>query len=129
LLFIDIDHFKKVNDDHGHLVGDECLRRISTLLKDQIRRETDTVARYGGEEFAVILPNNNREQALTMAEKIRQTAEEMDPVYGETRIFLTISLGVSSIVPEFNASEEAFIEQADNNLYKAKHNGRNQVVG
>ncbi len=130
LLFIDIDYFKKINDVHGHLVGDECLRRISSLLKKLIRRETDTVARYGGEEFAVILPNNNREQALIQAEKIRHEVEVMkaSPIRG-IQIALTVSLGVSSIVPEFGASEEAFIEQADNNLYKAKHNGRNQVVG
>ena len=129
LLFIDIDHFKKINDDHGHLVGDECLRRISSLFKELIKRETDIAARYGGEEFAVILPNNNKEQALIMAEKIRQTVENMDPLYEETNVSLTVSLGVSSIVPELGASEEAFIKQADNNLYRAKRNGRNQVRG
>jgi diguanylate cyclase (GGDEF)-like protein len=129
LLFIDIDHFKKINDDHGHLVGDECLRRISSLFKELIKRETDTVARYGGEEFAVILPNNNKEQALIVAEEIRQTVEDMALLYEETNISLTVSLGVSSIVPELGASEEAFIKRVDNNLYKAKHNGRNQVRG
>ncbi|WDP92362.1 MAG: GGDEF domain-containing protein [Desulfobacter sp.] len=129
LLFIDIDHFKTINDAHGHLVGDECLRRISSLLQKTIRRGTDTVARYGGEEFAVILPDNNREQALVMAEKIRQKVKKMDQPYGATQISLTVSIGVSSIVPEPGMSEEEFIERADNNLYKAKHNGRNQVWG
>jgi len=129
LLLIDIDHFKKINDVHGHLVGDECLRRLSALLQELIRRETDTVARYGGEEFVVILPDNNREQALIIAEKIRQDVEVMNLLSGKTQISLTVSLGVSSTVPEIGASEVAFIERADNNLYKAKHNGRNQVVG
>lgn len=129
LLFIDIDYFKKINDVHGHLAGDECLRRISSLLKELIRRDTDTVARYGGEEFAIILPNNNKEQAIIMAEKIRHKVEVMKLPYGETHIALTISIGVSSMVPELGMSEEAFIERADNNLYKAKHNGRNQTVG
>ncbi len=129
LLLIDIDHFKKINDDHGHLVGDECLRRISSLFKELVKRETDTVARYGGEEFAVILPNKDQEQAQVMAEKIRQSVEDMDPVYGETAISLTVSLGVSSMVPEIGASEEEFIKRVDKNLYKAKDNGRNQVRG
>jgi len=128
LLFVDIDYFKKINDVHGHLAGDECLRRLSNLLKELVRRDTDTVARYGGEEFAIILPDNNRERALIMAEKIRHEVEAMKVIYDETHIPLTVSLGVSSIVPELGTPEEAFIERADNNLYKAKHNGRNQVV-
>ncbi|MCG8689312.1 MAG: GGDEF domain-containing protein [Desulfobacterales bacterium] len=129
LLFIDIDHFKKINDRHGHLIGDECLRRISTLLKENVRRETDTVARYGGEEFAVILPSSTNEQALAVAEKIRQKVETMNPRYGQADIALTVSLGVASVIPELGMSEEDLIAMADNNLYKAKHSGRNLVCG
>jgi len=129
LLLIDIDRFKKINDDHGHLAGDECLRQISSLLKTRIKRETDIVARYGGEEFAVILPQNNTAQARQMAEKIRTEIEAMTMVFKGVHISLTVSLGFASMVPEVGATEETIIQIADTNLYKAKHNGRNQVWG
>jgi len=128
LLFIDIDHFKRVNDRYGHLVGDECLRRISALLHKEVKRENDTVARYGGEEFAIILPNIHREKAVYVAEKIRRHVEKMNPDYGDLEVFITVSIGVASARPQPGASGEAFIEQADNALYKAKNNGRNQVM-
>lgn len=129
LLFIDIDYFKKINDIYGHPMGDECLRRLSSLLKEIIARDTDTVARYGGEEFAIILPNTTREQALIMSEKIRNEVEGMRIAHDDIHIRLTISIGVASTLPELNMSEERFIDQADKNLYKAKQNGRNQVMG
>lgn len=128
LLFIDIDHFKKVNDEQGHLAGDDCLRQISDLMKTLIRRESDTIARYGGEEFAVILPDNNKEQATIIAEKIRSEIEAMSLPISKTSIALTVSIGISSMVPRLGMSEKEFIEIADKNLYKAKHKGRNQIV-
>lgn len=128
LLLIDIDHFKKVNDHHGHLVGDECLRSFSNILKEQIKRETDIVARYGGEEFVVILPGMDREQTQVMAEKIRKEVESFVFSLNETRIMLTASIGISSINPQHGDSEQMIIEMADIALYKAKKNGRNRVV-
>jgi len=127
LLFIDIDHFKQVNDRYGHLAGDDCLRRISTVLKEHARRETDIVARYGGEEFAVIIPDSAREHAVNLAEKIRKAVEKMDAHYDEIQILLTVSIGVSSIIPQPGDLETTLIKQADNALYEAKDNGRNRV--
>lgn len=129
LLFIDIDHFKQINDTHGHLFGDDCLRHISSLLKSHIQRETDTIARYGGEEFAVILPDNNRKGALRLAENLRKTIENSRPSQERPGMSLTVSIGISSLVPEPATTQAAMIDIADSNLYKAKQNGRNQVVG
>lgn len=129
LLLIDIDHFKKINDLHGHLVGDECLRHLSKLLRQQIKRDTDTVARYGGEEFAAILPDMNIESTLAMAERIRNTIDETVFRHGTMDLHLTVSIGVSCSIPAPTTKKETIIEQADTALYAAKKNGRNQVVG
>ncbi len=127
LLFIDIDHFKKINDQYGHLVGDECLRRLSAGLKENIKRETDTVARYGGEEFAVILPHTGIEEAVNMAETIRQNVMKIDPVYGDDKVSFTVSIGVSSNRPQPGDTGDMLVDSADNALYEAKNSGRNQV--
>ena len=127
LLFIDVDHFKNVNDQHGHLVGDECLRKISRLLQDQVKRETDTIARYGGEEFAIILADTTREQAFEIGQVIRKNVESLDIQYGHLAVSLTVSIGISSCVPQPGCKGEVLIELSDSALYRAKHNGRNQV--
>lgn len=127
LLLLDIDHFKRVNDRYGHLVGDACLRRMADCLREQVKRETDVVARYGGEEFVVILPDMEIDQAVSIAEKIRVAAEEMDPLpLGLNRSF-TISVGVASLIPRPDTSPEQLIEMADSALYRAKNGGRNRV--
>lgn len=127
LLLIDIDHFKAINDRHGHLVGDECLRRLSVVLQRSVQRETDVVARYGGEEFAVILSGNDLDQALVVAERIRTAVEDIDPYHGEIKIAFTVSVGVASCIPSPGFKEVQLIEKADSALYKAKNSGRNSV--
>lgn len=121
LLFIDIDHFKLVNDLHGHVIGDEVLRAIATVLKNGLRA-TDAACRYGGEEFVVILVETDRVEALTIAERIRVATEntKLDHL-GESA---TISIGVSSLSPEDLAVD--LIQRADDSMYIAKKNGRNQ---
>lgn len=121
LLFIDIDHFKQVNDRHGHVIGDEVLRTTATVLKQGLRA-TDAACRYGGEEFAVILVETDRLEALSIAERIRVTAENtrLEQLGTST----TISIGISSLSGEDLALD--LIQRADDSMYIAKKNGRNR---
>lgn len=126
LAIIDVDYFKKFNDVHGHLLGDQALRSVAQILKDSVR-ETDVVARYGGEEFAVILPETNSEHALEVAERIRKhVAQHTFWGRGQTPISVTVSIGIASkLAAEIKADE--LIELADRALYEAKHAGRNRI--
>ena len=122
LIMLDIDHFKRINDEFGHTVGDSVLVLVATVLQDSIRK-TDTVGRWGGEEFLIILPQTNQEQALAVAEKIRQAiASAHFAIAG----LVTASLGVTSLSEGDN--EQQFLTRADAALYRAKEAGRNRVV-
>lgn len=122
IAMLDIDHFKQVNDLHGHAVGDSVLVRIADLLRQSIRA-TDTVGRWGGEEFLLILPHTNPEQARLAAENICATIAAAEfPVVGHK----TVSLGVTSYDGEEN--EVHMLARADEALYEAKRTGRNRVV-
>jgi diguanylate cyclase (GGDEF)-like protein len=125
-ILLDLDHFKRVNDDIGHLAGDEVLRRTSEILSTCIR-ESDTLGRYGGEEFAVILPQTSLEGAATLAERLRQCVAAKPITFGDTSIPVSISVGVSELVDETSTYEE-LIQEADTALYQSKENGRNQVT-
>ncbi|MFC1543138.1 diguanylate cyclase [Candidatus Neomarinimicrobiota bacterium] len=125
LLMIDIDHFKKVNDTYGHIVGDSVLREIAQALKKHTRR-SDFVGRYGGEEFLIILPETRLERALVLAEKLRgQVADLAISTNGKVVKGVTVSIGVSEYDNDPNIDE--FINRSDKWLYAAKKNGRNQV--
>jgi diguanylate cyclase (GGDEF)-like protein len=126
LLMFDIDHFKRINDEHGHLTGDFVLREMSRRVRTRVRKE-EVYARYGGEEFALVLPETTLEQSMKVAEDIRKlvAAEPFD--FEGDHISVTISVGVAMIEQE--VSPEVFIKTADDNLYKAKRGGRNRVVG
>lgn len=121
LLFIDIDHFKQVNDRHGHVIGDEVLRAVATVLKQGLRA-TDAACRYGGEEFAVILVETDKIEALSIAERIRVAAENTKLEQMDESA--TISIGVSYLSPEDLAID--LIQRADDSMYIAKKNGRNR---
>jgi len=131
LLFMDLDHFKQVNDTHGHLVGDQVLITVSRIVKLSIRK-IDLVARYGGEEIAVILPETDAEDALVVAEKIRKAIEDNVFELEEGNSFnITSSFGVSSldmVAQDQQRNPEKIIKLADDALYLAKDNGRNQSV-
>lgn len=127
LIMFDIDKFKPINDTYGHLAGDHILKQLAATIKTRIRRE-DILARYGGEEFAIILPEIDRENAINFAEKIRALVDKASFRFEETRIPVTISIGLASISPETREAEE-FIKAADEKLYEAKNRGRNCVVG
>jgi len=126
LVILDIDHFKAVNDTHGHLQGDRIIKGISKILSQSIR-QVDLPARYGGEEFAVILPGVDVKGASVVAERLRKRiGESRFPCDGFT-IGVTISLGVAEYIPEADQSSSDVLHAADKALYKSKENGRNRV--
>lgn len=122
LILLDIDYFKNVNDNYGHETGDKVLQDVTEILKTQLRK-TDTLGRWGGEEFLCVLPNTNKEKALEVAEKLRSEIARNKIA----DIACTISLGVKMFDNNDNTVDEA-VKNADNALYKAKHNGRNGVA-
>jgi diguanylate cyclase (GGDEF)-like protein len=130
LILFDIDYFKLYNDCYGHQAGDESLVAIAQAVKRVLCRPADLVARYGGEEFAVILPNTDRDGAITVAEQIRATVIDLDIEQQNSDIsdIVTISLGVASLLPSFSQKPSILIRQADIALYSAKQQGRNQSV-
>ena len=129
LLLIDIDFFKKFNDNYGHQVGDFILKEFSTILKDNIRKY-DTVARYGGEEFTVILPDTSSSDAITVAEKLRSAVDDFVFKDTQTNYHITASFGVATARPvtDDNFSKSNLINEADAALYDAKEAGRNRVA-
>jgi diguanylate cyclase (GGDEF)-like protein len=126
LILTDIDHFKKVNDNHGHPVGDEVLRRVAKVLADSVRK-IDVVARYGGEEFAIVMDGADAAGAAQLAERIRLDVEKQVVPSEKGPFSVTLSLGIAS-VPEDGHDKQVLIERADQALYHAKHSGRNRTV-
>jgi diguanylate cyclase (GGDEF)-like protein len=125
LVMMDIDHFKLINDEHGHLAGDYVLKQLATAIREKIRRE-DVFARYGGEELAIILPEIDVHGAATTAEKLRKLIEKHHFVFENERIPVTLSAGVAEIGDKVSDSEQ-LIAAADARLYEAKEAGRNRV--
>jgi diguanylate cyclase (GGDEF)-like protein len=125
-LMIDIDHFKKINDVHGHLAGDHVLKEVARLMQQRIRRD-EVLARYGGEEFAIILPETTLEGGCALAEGLREKIEESRFVFQGETIRVTISIGAAMLVEEHRTSLD-LIKKADEKLYEAKRAGRNRVL-
>lgn len=126
VLWIDLDHFKRVNDDYGHAAGDRVLLALCERLRDNIRA-VDAIGRYGGEEFMVLLPEMDRDEALETAERLRVlVAEEPLPLEREHSLALTISIGVA-VYPDHGTSAGELCDAADKAMYEAKRAGRNQV--
>jgi diguanylate cyclase (GGDEF)-like protein len=128
LLLMDLDHFKSINDRHGHPLGDTALQAVAEQLRKRLRR-TDIVARLGGEEFAAILPGDRPAEVAIVAEKVRRSIEELPPVRGgmsQTATVITLSVGGASL-PADTVEAQLLVSCADQALYEAKRNGRNQV--
>ncbi len=130
LLLIDVDYFKRYNDCYGHQVGDECLKAIAQALEKALYRPADLVARYGGEEFAAILPNTEINGASIVAEEIRIAIANLEIPHQNSDIsdIVTISVGVTSLIPSPQQKSLTLIKQADVALYSAKQQGRNRAI-
>jgi diguanylate cyclase (GGDEF)-like protein len=125
LLLVDVDHFKRVNDNHGHLIGDEVLRALAAELRQQVR-ESDVVGRFGGEEFTVLLPRTDDAGAYGIAERLRTSASRLSVSAADTRISVTVSIGVA-VLGQHGHDLFELLAAADVALYKAKDAGRDQV--
>lgn len=130
LILCDIDHYKNYNDTYGHLTGDKCLKNISQLLLTYNVDPMNVVARYGGEEFSIILLDQSEEQALAIAEELRKSVLRMKIPHeaSPTSDYLTISIGVATLIPNEKLTPSDLISMADKALYQSKQNGRNQVT-
>ncbi|UST88781.1 GGDEF domain-containing protein [Pseudomonas siliginis] len=125
VLMLDIDHFKRVNDDHGHGAGDDVLRAIAASIKTQLRN-VDMVFRYGGEEFLILLSNTGREAAAMVGERLRQATQSEEYFADGQLIEITVSLGCSTLLP--GESADSLLRRADSALYVAKREGRNRLA-
>ena len=125
LAMLDVDHFKKVNDEMGHVAGDTVLRGIAQMLQNEVRRD-ELAARFGGEEFTFVLPETELEGAIAFCERIRETVASSTFLDNDREIRVTVSLGLAGVKPEFDSDQ--FIAAADRRLYGAKAAGRNCVV-
>lgn len=129
-LMVDVDFFKRYNDTYGHPAGDECLKKIATVLAANVKRGGDITARYGGEEFAIVLRATGSEGGQKVAENIRRDVESLAIPHKASKIapYVTLSIGVATLIPEMNSSYEMLIKEADDALYQAKNDGRNRWI-
>ena len=129
LMMIDIDNFKAYNDCYGHKAGDECLVKVAQTTQEFFRRASDLVVRYGGEEFVVIMPGLGKDEAVNMAQLLRKAIEELHIPHKHSSVspWVTVSIGVTSTVPDKNGSPQQLFLAVDKALYEAKAAGRNQV--
>lgn len=130
LIMCDVDNFKQYNDTYGHLMGDECLKKVARAIAQTVSRDRDIAARYGGEEFAIILPRTHREGGIEIARRINHAVRELNITHRTSTVTdrVTISCGVSSMTPTPSMSAVSLIENADRSLYAAKQQGRNCSV-
>ena len=124
---IDLDHFKRINDTHGHLCGDRVLQEFGRLLDDSIRKY-DVGCRYGGEEFAAILPDTSLQKALSLCERFRKRVKRHDFTYEELTLKITVSIGVTARPINSDTTGKQLVDAADKALYTAKRQARDKVV-
>lgn len=129
LMMIDIDQFKQFNDHYGHQAGDKCLSRVAIIIASIAQRATDMAARYGGEEFMVILPGVGHEAAQQLAVRLLRSIEDanIEHIYSDHNQRITVSIGISSVIPDGSLTVKNAIQMADEALYRAKAGGRNRV--
>ena len=128
IILIDIDHFKKFNDNYGHLCGDACLIHVASVVSGIVGRSSDLFARFGGEEFVVLLADCPQDSALAIAERIRLAIQSTPLEYDNRVLSVTASLGVAHMLPRLTTEKEVLLIAADNAMYIAKEQGRNRVV-
>lgn len=130
LIVCDVDYFKRYNDALGHQAGDECLRRVASVISSAVKRPADLAARYGGEEFVVILPNTDEQGAVTVAQTIAQALQQAQISHPQSAVsqYLTLSIGVAITIPTQEYSPEVLFAVADKALYEVKQRGRNSII-
>lgn len=128
LMLIDIDYFKRINDQYGHLAGDLVIQQVAETIKRVCRRVSDVVARIGGEEFAVIISATNHEEIVHLAERLRVSVSNEPIKYKQQSLNVTVSLGVATLSPNSSNTESELFELADKRLYCAKESGRNTTI-
>jgi len=130
LIMLDIDYFKRYNDNYGHLMGDACLRRVAKVLSDSLHRTTDFCARYGGEEFVVMLHDTELDGAEVVAQRLLEAIDVLRIPHEKSSVapYITISLGVASLQPHPDSLPQALVQLADQALYQAKAGGRHRVA-
>ncbi|MCA6128315.1 sensor domain-containing diguanylate cyclase [Thalassolituus oleivorans] len=128
IILLDIDHFKKVNDDYGHISGDHCLVKVASVMRQSVNHPLDVICRYGGEEFVIVLPDTTQQQAVVLAESMRKSIANTIISSSERAFRVTSSFGVGGIIPTEEIAPEDLIAQCDAALYTSKRNGRNRVT-
>ena len=130
LAIIDLDYFKLLNDHYGHQTGDECLKAVAKSLKQFVRRPSDLCARYGGEEFSIIFGNTSTDQAKVLVDKVLEAIRSLNfpNEKSPTHPTLTASIGLTAMLPDDSSNEQELIGRADELMYEAKRNGRNQII-
>jgi diguanylate cyclase (GGDEF)-like protein len=128
VLMIDVDFFKLYNDHYGHPAGDQCLQIIAQTISDTLHRPGDLAARYGGEEFCCLLPNTDKKGAQHLAQLIIQCIRALQIEHAKSTLnpWVTVSIGVASVIPKANLTPDDLVNEADRQLYRAKESGRNQ---
>lgn len=131
LILMDVDFFKLYNDNYGHASGDACLKQVAGALTNSKKRHSDLMARYGGEEFVCVLPDTDLTGATAVGEMIRKKVASLNISHAHSSVadYVTLSLGAVSMIPSLDFHPEDMIKAADQNLYKAKKNGRNRLAG
>ncbi|MGR3279399.1 diguanylate cyclase domain-containing protein [Acaryochloris marina NIES-2412] len=130
LILCDVDCFKNYNDTYGHQLGDNCLRHVAQVLQNSVRRSGEIAARYGGEEFAIILPNVNSVEATQVASAIRNAIHQLQIPHSTSiaQTYVTLSMGIATMIPSLNNSPQELIKASDNALYQAKAQGRDRYI-
>lgn len=130
MMLIDIDKFKEFNDFYGHAKGDNCILRISSIIKASLKRPGDKAFRYGGDEFLVLLPETDEKGTLEVGERIKKIVEELNIPHEASNIsmFITVSIGIACVKPNQNETADSLFNKADNQLYNAKKQGRNAIA-
>ncbi|MFM1841695.1 MAG: hypothetical protein RLZZ490_428 [Cyanobacteriota bacterium] len=130
LILIDVDFFKAYNDAYGHLLGDDCLKQVATILKSVSRKQSDLVARYGGEEFIIVLPNTTVDEAEQLAHRIQQAIADQKIPHRQSLVaeYVTLSMGISDAIPTIQETVADLIQRADFALYQGKSAGRNRII-
>ncbi|NJL09635.1 MAG: diguanylate cyclase [Calothrix sp. SM1_7_51] len=130
LILCDIDYFKLFNDKYGHPAGDSCLQKVAGVLNRSAEKSQDLVARYGGEEFAIVMPRTHASGAVYVAAAMQAGVREQEIIHSESLIsqYVTLSLGVATVIPTFDSQPSTLIHTADKALYQAKAEGRNRII-